>query len=88
MLSKCPGSSKFRQPEPEIMSCLICNGELEIWTDEVKADCPHCKITIMREGRVMCLDWCKYARQCIGMRLYEKYLQNKKEREKKAQSDS
>jgi HD superfamily phosphodiesterase len=50
---------------------------MEIWTDEVKATCPHCNVTILREGDATCLDWCKYAKECVGGTLYSKYMQNK-----------
>lgn len=77
MLSNCPGAQKFRQPEPEIIKCPGCGEEVEIWTDEIKANCPKCKKSIMREGGLSCLDWCKYAKECVGDKAYARYLQNK-----------
>lgn len=74
---KCPGSDKFRQPVPEQVKCPICKEEVEIWTDETKADCPECRIEVKREMQQNCLDWCKYARECIGEDAYKKYLGNK-----------
>lgn len=73
----CPGSSKFRQPQPEIIKCPSCNVEIEIWTDEIQATCPNCKNTVMREGGASCLDWCRYAKECVGDKTYNKYMQNK-----------
>lgn len=77
MIFNCPGSKQFRQPQPEIINCPYCSKELEIWTDEVKATCPHCKKAIMRQEGASCLDWCRYAKECVGDELYHKYLQNK-----------
>lgn len=74
---KCPGAQKFRQPEPEIIKCPSCTQELEIWTDEIQAICPNCKNTIMRQENTSCLDWCRYAKECVGDQLYSKYMQNK-----------
>lgn len=51
---------------------------MEIWTDEVKAKCPKCKKSVVRNGGATCLDWCKYAKECLGEELYKKYLKNKK----------
>ena len=31
----------------------------------------------MREQGQTCLDWCKYAKECLGKELYKKYLKNK-----------
>jgi HD superfamily phosphodiesterase/predicted RNA-binding Zn-ribbon protein involved in translation (DUF1610 family) len=77
VLFNCPGSQKFRQPEPEIIKCPSCGAEIEIWTDEIKARCPRCKEEIMRETGASCLDWCKYAKECAGPQVYDKYMQNK-----------
>jgi HD superfamily phosphodiesterase/predicted RNA-binding Zn-ribbon protein involved in translation (DUF1610 family) len=77
MTFQCPGALIFREPRPEIIKCPSCAEEVEIWTDEVKIACPNCKETIMREGGASCLDWCKYAEECVGEQIYNKYMQNK-----------
>ena len=78
MISKCPGSMGFREPTPEAMNCPVCGREIEIWTDEAKASCPHCGVNVMREGNATtCLDWCRYAKMCVGEELYKRYLKNK-----------
>ena len=38
----------------------------EIFSDEIKANCPKCKNLIYRGRLPSCLDWCKAARDCIG----------------------
>jgi HD superfamily phosphohydrolase YqeK len=73
----CPGSSKFRQPEPETIKCPSCSAEVEIWTDEIQATCPKCKRIVMREAGVSCLDWCRYAKECVGSSAYNNYMRNK-----------
>ncbi|MFH1776350.1 MAG: hypothetical protein ABH952_02150 [Candidatus Omnitrophota bacterium] len=75
MFYKCPGSQKFRQPEPEILLCPHCKAEVEIWTDEAKTTCPKCKKTIIREQGAGCLDWCKHAKDCVGINIYNKYIE-------------
>ena len=77
MLSNCPGALKFKEPRPEIIKCPSCGGEVEIWTDEIKTTCRNCKETVLREGGPSCLDWCKYARECVGDQIYNKYAANK-----------
>jgi len=83
MSLKCPGSTSFSQPHPESMDCPFCGTDLEIWSDEVKAKCPKCKRVVMRQGQQTCLDWCKYAKECVGDTLYQKYLKNKEAFKKK-----
>ena len=78
MIDKCPGSQKFSEPQPEFIKCPFCSGEVEIWTDEVKTKCPSCKRTVLREGGQSCLDWCKYAKECVGDEAYKKYLESRK----------
>jgi len=77
MINKCPGSQGFSQPHPEFIKCPFCSSEVEIFTDEAKAVCPKCKKDVLREGAQSCLDWCKFAKECVGDETYEKYLRNK-----------
>ena len=78
MISECPGAKFFKQPEPENINCPTCSEELEIWTDEVKVICPHCKTVVARRQVQSCLDWCKFGKECVGEELYKKYLKNKR----------
>lgn len=78
MTFKCPGSQVFSQPQPENIKCPFCDAEAEIWTDEVTAKCPKCKKTVTREQGQGCLDWCRYAKECVGDEVYNKYMKNKK----------
>lgn len=81
MIIGCPGSQKFRHPQPETVKCYNCGMEgVEIWTDEVEAICPGCKGTIRRQNGQSCLEWCKYARECVGDKIYETYIGNKNKR--------
>ena len=86
MSFKCPGSQKFSQPQPEYIKCNFCGQEIEIWTDEVKVVCPGCKKTIIRDSGDTCLDWCKYAKECVGEKAYQNYLENKKMTKKGGES--
>lgn len=74
----CPGSQKFKQPQPEIIKCPSCSGEIEIWSDEIQTTCPNCKNKFVRQQSVSCLEWCKYARECVGDNAYNNYMQNRK----------
>lgn len=74
---ECQGSQKFRQPQPEYIKCNSCGEEVEIWTDEVQTTCPKCKAKVTRQEGSSCLDWCKYARECVGDRIYTNFLKNK-----------
>ncbi len=77
-LFNCPGSQKFKQPEPKSIKCPTCGQEVEMWTDEIQVTCSNCKGSILRQQEgASCLDWCKYAKECVGEQTYNKYAQNK-----------
>jgi hypothetical protein len=75
--SFCPGARFLRQPKPELFTCPNCGEEVEIWSDEVHGSCPKCKRTVFREGHMSCLQWCKYAQECVGQDLYDSYMKNR-----------
>lgn len=70
---RCPGSVAFTQPKIEIVRCLHCGGDAEVWSDEAEGACPECGQTVIRTHRQSCVDWCKYARECLGEEKYKKY---------------
>jgi len=70
MLNKCPGQDK-RNIKIEIITCPDCGYKIEIFSDEVKISCPKCKSLVCRERLSSCVDWCKYARECVGGEKWE-----------------
>ncbi len=62
----CPGSKIIKEPMPEYVGCSKCGAEVEIWTDEIKAVCPKCKTPVFRDRAPSCIDWCAYAKECVG----------------------
>ena len=68
----CPGSLAIRQPTPEDLVCIQCGAEVEIWSDELKAQCPSCGAEATRNVAPSCIDWCKWAEQCIGSDAYQR----------------
>ena len=74
---RCPGSTAFAQPKIEIVRCPHCGGDTEVWSDEAEGVCPKCGQTVIRTNRQSCVDWCKYARDCLGEQKYKKYQDTK-----------
>ncbi len=77
MHTVCPGSKLLRHPKPEMFDCPNCGAEVEIWTDELKGVCPRCKTVVMRYQDQSCLEWCKLARNCVGEKAYDNFMQNR-----------
>ncbi len=61
----CPGSLAIKDPTPEDFPCPNCGAAVEIWTHELKADCPQCHTTVFKAKRPSCIDWCKFADKCF-----------------------
>ena len=68
----CPGARTIREPTPEDVNCPNCDETVEIWTDELKANCPSCGAKVFREQQPSCIDWCPHARECVGPEVYER----------------
>jgi len=72
LANSCPGSRLIREPAPEYISCPHCGQEMEIWSDELVARCPHCRQVVSREAGASCLDWCAHAAECVGAEKYRR----------------
>jgi HD superfamily phosphodiesterase/DNA-directed RNA polymerase subunit RPC12/RpoP len=73
----CPGATLMRQPAPEIFVCKNCGEEVEIWSDELRAECSNCGKYVVKDGEMACLEWCKMAEECVGTDTFNKYMKNK-----------
>lgn len=78
MYKKCPGADSFMKPHPEFIKCPYCKKEIEMWTDDTEIKCEHCGKIVRRSGLLSCVDWCKYAKECIGEEKYKEYQKKKK----------
>ncbi|NOZ63799.1 MAG: phosphohydrolase [Caldiserica bacterium] len=74
---KCPGTDT-RFLRVGVHKCPNCGYEVEIFSDEVRVKCPKCKKYVYREELPSCIDWCKYARQCIGEERWKELMDFKK----------
>ena len=68
-MEKCPG--KDRNLHVKIVRCPNCKKEIEFFSDEVKRACPKCKNEVFIEKLPVCIDWCKYAKKCLGDKLFK-----------------
>lgn len=72
----CPGAKRILEPSPEEFHCHRCGTKVEIWSDEMTAECPQCKGTVSRVKEASCLDWCASAEQCLGVMKYNKLVRS------------
>ena len=54
--------------------CPNCGHEIEIFSIDASATCEHCGQVIYNDA-LNCVQWCKYARQCVGDAMYEHLME-------------
>lgn len=84
----CPGAINFREVRPDDIECPFCGTEVEIWSDEPTAKCPGCGREIARSRGASCIDWCTYARECVGHEKYERLMQMLEQAVAEAETDA
>lgn len=83
MVDQCPGAINIRMPRLELKECPKCGEEIEVFSNDTSAQCPRCGFVIYND-LLSCVEWCEYARECVGDEKYErmiKLLAEQKERE-------
>lgn len=72
MPDHCPGAANLRTPTLSIRKCPQCGEEVEIFSNDLKVRCPNCGFLIYNDVQ-SCIQWCKFAKECVGPELYEKF---------------
>lgn len=72
-LKRCSGATAFAQPRIEVVPCPDCGTDVEVWSDEATGQCPGCARTVIRTATQSCVDWCRYANECLGDEKFRKY---------------
>ncbi|GBE39260.1 MAG TPA: phosphohydrolase [Nitrospirae bacterium] len=68
----CPGSTEIKQPKPEDIKCRYCGKVIEIWSDETEVTCRHCGKMNSRVMAPTCIEWCAFAKECVGEEKYRR----------------
>jgi len=71
MINKCPGQDD-RSIKVETIKCPDCGYSVEIFSDEIKVKCPECKNFVYSVRLPSCVDWCKFAKECVGEERWRK----------------
>ena len=74
MFTSCPGAANIKgAPELKIKICPECGGEIELFTGDFKRGCERCGFTAYNDAP-SCVTWCRYAKECVGEDVVNKYL--------------
>ena len=63
--------------------CPQCGSEIELFSVDTEATCEHCAVTIYNDT-LSCVQWCKYARQCVGESMYQRMMEIAENQKKQA----
>jgi ribosomal protein S27AE len=74
MLDHCPGAANLRTPTLTIKKCPQCGEEVELFSSDIAAKCGKCGFVVYND-LASCVQWCKYAKECVGPDLYGKLMQ-------------
>jgi hypothetical protein len=77
MLDRCPGSINLRTPTLTIKKCPQCGDEVEVFSNDVSVKCSGCGFEVFNDI-MSCIQWCKYAKECVGEATYNKLVGGRK----------
>ena len=75
MLSRCPGAVRIRNPIITEKICPQCGAEIELFSIDPLMPCT-CGFIAYNDVQ-SCLQWCAYARDCVGDAVYEQFMSRK-----------
>ena len=76
MTYRCPWADNVRTPSLTTKICPRCGGDIDFFSIDVEAVCDTCGFTAFNDTKT-CIQWCKYARDCVGDALYERVMKEK-----------
>ena len=62
--------SKSKEITIEEKRCPRCGAEIELFSVDTEMACENCGFVVYNDT-LSCVQWCEYARQCVGDEMYE-----------------
>jgi endogenous inhibitor of DNA gyrase (YacG/DUF329 family) len=78
MIFRCPGNVAQGTPNIKIKKCPQCGGEVELFSSDMKVDCPACGQPVFNNIH-SCAEYCQFAEQCLGAETYQKLKNQQKQ---------
>ena len=76
--------AKPKTPTIQEKICPQCGNVIELFSIDTQMPCEHCGF-IAYNDTLSCVQWCQYAKQCVGEEMYSQLMQvaaqNKKKQE-------
>lgn len=84
MLEGCQG--KPRTPTIHEKVCPRCGSVIELFSIDTQVACDQCGFVAYNDT-LSCVQWCEYARKCVGDEMYEKMMEIAETQKKQAQTE-
>ena len=81
MLYGC--QSKSRTPTLHEKICPVCGEIIEIFSIDTQVACEKCGFVAYNDT-LSCVQWCEYARKCVGDEMYEKMMEIARQQKEQA----
>jgi len=72
IMEGCQSKSKDISIEERV--CPQCGHIIEIFSVDTEVRCDNCGFVAYND-KLSCVQWCRYAKQCVGEDMYEKMMQ-------------
>ena len=72
IMDGCQG--KPRTPTIEDRICPNCGNPIEIFSTDTEVACDKCGFVVYND-KLSCVQWCKYAKQCVGEEVYNNLME-------------
>ncbi len=66
--------SKSREITITEKACPRCGAEIEVFSVDTEVTCEACGFTIYNDA-LSCVQWCQYAKQCVGEEMYQHMME-------------
>ena len=81
LMSGCQG--KPRTPTIIEKTCPRCGHEIEMFSIDTDRTCENCGFVAYNDT-LSCVQWCQYAKQCVGEEMYEKMMEIARQQKEEA----
>ena len=84
IMDSCQG--KPRTPTIEEKICPQCGNTIEVFSTDTQVACEKCGFVAYNDA-LSCVQWCKYARKCVGDEMYEHMMELAAVQKERAQAE-
>ena len=78
---------KPRTPTIHEKTCPQCGNVIELFSIDTQMPCEHCGFVAYNDS-LSCVQWCQYAKQCVGEEMYEQMMLIAEQNKQKIKEDA